>query len=162
MTKPRTVAVVIIALSSGYSDAADILQLSNDTTVVVSADDSWEEAEQDILHFRGNFEIRTPRWTVMADQATVYGKLDTPKRVVADGSPVQFFFRNTENHSTGEGESRHLEYAREPELLKLSGNVKLTTRGRVMQSSEVQYDVERQKLLAGGPEGVHITVYPDE
>ncbi len=163
MTTLRTVAIVIIALISGASEAADVLQLSDDSTIIVSADESWEEAEQDIIHFRGDFELRTPRWSVMSDHATVYGKVDDPKRIVADGSPVQFVFQNSgaDDISITEGEGQHLEYDSEAGLLSLSGGAKLTSGRRVMKSSKIQYDVKRERLEAGGPEGVHVTVVPD-
>ena len=163
MTKQTTIAIAIIALTAGHVEAADLPPLSDDSVIIVSADESWEDAERDIIHFRGNFEIRTPHWTVMADLATVYGKLEDPQRIVADGSPVQFIYRRAETGkpSITEGEGQHLEYERERELLRLSGNAKLATGGRVMQSSEIQYDLEQQRLEAGGSEGVRITFDPD-
>lgn len=163
MTNLRSVAIVIFVLNSGAIDAADVLQLSNNNTIVVSADESWEEAEQEVIHFRGDFKLRTPRWAVMGDLAVVYGKVDDPKRVVADGSPVRFMFRNSnaDDGSITEGEGQHLEYDREAGVLRLSGTAKLTSGRRLMQSSVIRYDLEREKLEAGGDEGVHVTVAPD-
>ncbi len=74
MTKLRTVAVAIIALYVGNGAAAGPLKISDENTILVTADEVWEEPEQNIFHFRGNFELRTPRWAVMADEATVYGR----------------------------------------------------------------------------------------
>ncbi len=163
MTKLRTIAILIIALYAGHGKAADSLHLSDDSTIVVSADDASEEPGQDILYFAGNIEIKTPSWAIMADRVTVYGQLDNLQRVVAEGSPVQFFFRNSdaENSSITEGEGQHLEYEEEAALLRLSGNAKLTSGGRIMQSTEIQYDLEQEKLEASGPEGVQITITPD-
>lgn len=162
--KLRTIALVIVTLVAGDNEASETLGLSDDSTIIVSADESWEEADNQIIHFRGNFEIRTPGWSIMADQATLFGQLDDPKSIVADGSPVRFFFRSTdpENPSTTTGEGDHLEYQRDAATLTLSGNAMLTSGERVMRSSEIHYDLEQQKLKAGGPEGVHITVVPDK
>jgi len=163
MTKQTSIAVAIIALTGGHVDAADVRSVSDDTVIIVSADESWEDEEEDILHFRGNFEIQMPNWTLRADLATVYGKLDDPQRVVAEGSPVHFVYHYTEagKPSTTQGEGQHLEYEKEHELLRLSGNARLATDRRVMQSSEIQYDLGQQKLDAGGSEGVRITIDPD-
>ncbi len=163
MTKAGALALTVIALTTGQHAVADMLQLSDDTTIVVSADESWEEQEGNILHFQGNFEIRTTNWAVSADQAIVYGRLDDPERVVADGSPVRFVFENIQsgNHALTEAEGEHLEYKKDLGILKLSGNAKLTDDRRLMQSSEIRYDLEQQKLQAGGPEGVHVTIKPD-
>jgi len=148
-------------------NAADILQLADNSTIVVSADESWEDVEQNILHFRGNFQIRTPAWRLTAYQATVYGTLDDPQRIVADGpadgEPVRFFYQDIDagkDRST-EGEGQHLEYDREHNLLTLSGNALLTNGAQTMRAERIQYDLDAQKLDAGGSDGVHVTVDPN-
>jgi lipopolysaccharide transport protein LptA len=163
MTKHATVAIITIVLTAGPLDAADLLPLSDDTVIMVSADESWEDAEQDIIHFRGNFEIQLPNWTLKADFATVYGELNDPQRVVAEGSPVKFVYHYTEtgNPSFVEGEGQRIEYEKKRNLLNLSGAAKLSTDRRVMHSSEIKYNLDQQKLEAGGPEGVQITISPD-
>ncbi len=163
MTKLRTVAVAIFVLHAGNSTAADLLKISDDNTILVSADEVWEEPEQEIFHFRGKFEIRTPRWAVMADEATVFGRLDNLERIVDEGSPVQFIFQSSdaENCSFTEAEGQKLEYEREPGLLHLSGGAKVVSGGSIMRSSEIRYDLERDKLEAGGPEGVRLTSNPE-
>lgn len=162
MTKPEIIAIVIIVLYTGHSLAADILHLPANATIVVNADEAAEEVGQDIIRFSGNIEIKTPSWSIIADQATVYGKMDNMQRIVADGSPVQFFFRQTgaEDSPIIEGEGLHLEYEKEAGLLRLSGSAKLTSGERVMQSSEILYNLEQEKLQAGGAEGVQITIKP--
>ncbi len=163
MTKLRTVAVALFALHAGHSTAAGLLKISDDNTILVSADEVWEEPEQEIFHFRGKFEIRTPRWAVLADEATVFGRLDDLERIVAEGSPVQFIFQSSdaENGPITEAEGQKLEYEREPGLLHLSGGAKVVSGGSIMRSSEIRYDLERDKLEAGGPEGVRLTSSPE-
>ncbi len=163
-----TIAIIVITLHAGHGDAADILQLADEGTIVVSADEAWEDAGQDILHFRGHFEIRTPRWRLSAHEATIYGNLDNPQRIVADGMadglPVQFFFLGSDlDNVTGTaGEGQHLEYVQATALLTLSGKAKLISGTRTMRSSTIQYDLEKQQLQAGGEEGVHVTVEPGD
>ncbi len=163
MTNRTTIAITFLALTVGHANAADISPLSDDSVIIVSADESWEDAQQNIIYFRGNFEIQMPNWTLTADLATVYGKLNDPKRVVADGSPVHFSYQHSEDGrpSITKGEGQHLEYEKEHNLLKLSGDARIATDHRLIQSSEIQYDLETQKLEAGGAEGVHITIEPD-
>jgi len=162
-TKRTTIAATFFVLAAGHANAADIPPVSDNSVIVISADESWEDARVDIIYFRGNFEIRMPNWSLTADLATVYGKLDDPKRVVADGTPVHFSYRNSDDRepSITKGEGRHLEYVRADNLLKLSGAARIATDHRRMQSSEMQYDLEAQKLEAGGAEGVQITIEPD-
>lgn len=163
MTKLRTVALAIIALYAGHGAAAGLLNISDENTILVSADEVWEEPEQDIFHFRGNFELRTPRWAVMADEATVYGRLDDLERIVAEGSPVRFVFQNSdaENGSITEAEGQKLEYLKKAGVLHLSGGAKIASGGSIMRSSEIRYDLERDELEAGGPEGVRLTAQPE-
>jgi len=160
----RTIAIIVITLLAGHGAAADILQLADDSTIVVSADEAWEDTELDTLHFRGHFEIRTPRWRLSAHEATIYGNLDSPQRIVADGTseglPVQFFFLGSDrdNSAGTTGEGQHLEYRQALGLLTLSGAAKLTSGSRVMSSSKIEYDLGSQQLKAGGDEGVRVTV----
>ena len=164
MTYRTTIAIAVFALAAAPPGAADIPVLSDDSVIIVAADESWEADSQDAFYFRGNFEIRMPKWTLMADLATVYGTMDDPSSVVADGSLVNFAYHYTEagKPSTIEGEGRHLEYDREHNLLRLSGDAKISTDRRILQSSEVTYNLNTRKLEAGGPEGVHITIQPDD
>jgi len=163
MSKLTTVALVVIALYASHNEAADVFRLPDDATIIVAADESWEDVDQDIVHFRGNIEIRTPGWTLMADRVTVYGKLEDAERIVADGSPVHFAYSNSAANGDGhmEGEGLHLEYVSDSALLSLSGNAVLTGDRKIMRSSEIRYDLERQNFEASGPEGVHITIEAD-
>ena len=166
MTYLRTIAVIVLTILVSPGNAADILQLADDSTIVVSADESWEDVDHNVLHFRGNFEIRTPAWRLKADQATVYGNLTDPQRIVAEGAdggaPVHFIYQGTdagENQST-EGQGQYLEYDREHNLLILSGNAVLTSGARTMRADKIRYDLDQQKLDAGGSDGVQVTVDP--
>ncbi len=164
----RTIAIIVITLLVGQAATADILDLADDSTIVVSADEAWEDSEQGALYFRGHFEIRTPRWRLSAHEATIYGNLDNPQRIVANGtkeeSPVQFFFLGSDREDSAgtSGEGQYLEYEQTLGLLTLSGGAKLTSGSRVMSSSKIQYDLNTQQLMAGGEEGVHVTVDPGQ
>jgi lipopolysaccharide transport protein LptA len=162
MAKRTTVALVILALYAGLNDAADMPRLSDNDTIIIAADESWEEADQGTIYFRGDVEIQTPGWAIMADRVIVYGKLEAVERIVADGSPVKFIYSNptAANNTFADGEGLHLEFLHDAALLTLSGNAILTGEGRIMQSSEIQYDLEQRELMAGGTEGVHITITP--
>ena len=128
MSKLTTVALVVITLYASHNDAADVPRLPDDAVIIVAADESWEDVDQDVVHFRGNIEIRTPGWTLMADRVTVYGKLEDAERIVAEGSPVHFIYSNSAANGDGhmEGEGLHLEYLSDSALLSLSGNAVLT------------------------------------
>jgi len=164
MTNRTTIAIAVFALAAGPLGAADIPALSDDSVIIVAADESWEGDSQAAFHFRGNFEIRMPSWTLMADLATVYGTMDDPTSVVADGALVHFAYHYTEagKPSIIEGECRHLEYDRERNVLTLTGDAKISTERRILQSSKVTYNLNTRKLEAGGPEGVHVTIQPGD
>jgi lipopolysaccharide transport protein LptA len=155
-------------LHAGQGAAADLLQLADDSTIVVSADESWEDIDQGTLHFRGHFEIRTPQWQLTADQATIYGKLEDPQRIVAegadDGTLVYFIYHGSDSNpsATTEGEGQHLEYKKAHSLLTLSGHAKLTNGDQIMRSSTIQYDLKQEQLNAGGDEGVQVIFIPDQ
>lgn len=162
MTQRTAIAIAIICLASVPATAADLRPLSEQSVILVSADEAWEDTDQNAFHFRGNFRIHTPGWTITADVVTIFGALEEPQRLVADGSPVHIVYTRSESGKSyvTDGQGQHLEYVTEQNLLTLTGNAKLSTEGRVMQSSEIQYDLDRQRLDATGPEGVQITIEP--
>jgi lipopolysaccharide transport protein LptA len=163
MTKLTTVALVVITLYASHNEAAEDLRPSDDATIIVAADESWEDLSEDIIYFSANVEITTPRWTLKADRVTVYGKMEDPERIVADGSPVHFTYSRSASDGDLQtrGEGQHLEFICGSGLISLSGGATLTGDRQIMRSSEIRYDLERQKLEAGGPDGVQITVEAD-
>ena len=168
MTYLRTIAAIVVFLPAVIVKAAELLHLSDDTTIVISADEAWEDIEQDILHFRGHFEIQTPSWQLQAHQASIYGKLDDPQRIVADGitagPPVRFSYQSQigEDATRTDGEGQHLEYEKERNLLTLNGNAVLTSGRKVMRSNHIEYNLGTEQLNAGRGEGVQVTVDPKE
>lgn len=163
MTKLTTVALVVICLFTTSSESADELRPSDDATIIISADESWEDIAEDVFYFSANVNIRTPGWSLQADKVTVYGNLEDPERIVADGTPVQFAFSKAGSADDPDirGTGSHLEYLCGPEVIKLSGDARLTGDRQIMRSDEISYDLVQEKLLAGGPDGVHIRVEAD-
>lgn len=166
MTYLRTIAAIVVFLPAVMGRAAELLHLADDTTIVISADEAWEDTEQNVLHFRGHFEIQTPSWQLQAHQATIYGKLNDPQRIVADGvaegPPVRFSYQSQEvaDATRTDGEGQHLEYEKERNLLTLRGNAVLSSGRRVMRSHHIEYDLGTEQLNAGRGDGVQITVDP--
>ena len=127
--------------------------------VAIRADQGWEDEEPNIVHFEGHFEMHVRDWQVMADQAILYGKLDDPERLVAQGAPVRFEVSLVEGNRSEMvlGEAREVVYERETRSIHLNGGARLVQGENVLQSSIIEYDIKSGRFRAKGEAGVQIT-----
>jgi lipopolysaccharide transport protein LptA len=144
--------------------AERISGFSSGDTITIHSEAAWEDEEPDIIHFSGGFELTASDWRLSADQATLYGKLDDPETVVLTGSPAQILV-NTESRGRSEtvaGEAARIVYQRDTNSIRLEGGALLSRDENTMRGGEIEYDIEKDRIRAGGDEGVHIQVTPDE
>jgi lipopolysaccharide transport protein LptA len=130
---------------------------SDKETIVIRADRAWEEPDGgEVLHFAGNFELRSPDWTLRSDEADLYGPLDDPSRIVARGSPAYLTIYDGEQ--TIDGEGGVIEYQREEDVLVLTENARLKGEDISMSSSEIVFDVGAERLRSSGSDGVEMVL----
>jgi len=137
---------------------------SSGDTVTIRSAEAWEGEEPNIIHFSGNFELRASDWFLSADLATLYGKLDDPETAILTGSPA-FILVSTESQGqiqTVFGEAERIVYHRETNSLRMEGTASLTRNDNTMRSGEIEYDIEQDRIRAGGNEGVYIKVEPED
>jgi len=136
---------------------------SSGDTVNIRAAEAWESEEPNVIHFSGNFELKASDWYLSADLATLYGKLDDPETAMLTGSPA-FILVNTESEGriqTITGQADRIVYHRETNSLRLDGAASITRDDSTMHSGKIEYDIEQDRIRAGGDEGVHIKVKPE-
>jgi len=133
---------------------------AEDDTVIIKAGEAWEDETPDTVHFRGDFHLETHDWTVSADQATLYGKLDDPDTIVLTGLPAVISIRSTRS-----GQGRHVSgkaprivYTREGNSIRLEGGARLTTDDSVLSGDEIEYRIDEDRINAGGSSGVRIRI----
>jgi len=126
-------------------------------TIVIRADQAWEEPDtEQVLHFKGDFELISPDWELRSDEADLYGPLDDPDRIVARGLPAVVTILTDSETVVGEG--RTIEYQREPEILTLTDQARIIGEKISMKSAEIVYDVGREQLKSGGSDGVEMVL----
>jgi lipopolysaccharide transport protein LptA len=136
---------------------------SSGDTVNIRAAEAWESEEPNIIHFSGSFELKASDWYLSADLATLYGKLDDPETAMLTGSPA-FILVNTESEGriqTITGEADRIVYYRETNSLRMEGAASITRDDNTMHSGKIEYDIEQDRIRAGGDEGVHIKIKPE-
>ena len=136
---------------------------SSGDTVNIRAAEAWESEEPNVIHFSGNFELKASDWYLSADLATLYGKLDDPETAMLTGTPA-FILVNTVSEGriqTITGQADRIVYHRETNSLRLEGAASITRDDSTMHSGKIEYDIEQDRIRAGGDEGVHITVKPE-
>ena len=145
----------------GIVGAQDLPRLANNDTVTVLADEAWEELEQQVTHFRGNFRLYGPDWSVTADSAVLYGPLDDPERVVADGSPARILVEKSAADGEVTGHGSRIEYLRAEDIVQVTGDAQIINEGNSMSSSLLRYDLAAERITASGQGGVKMTVDPN-
>ena len=106
--------------------------------ISISADEAREDEQPGILHFSGQFQMRSDDWQLNSAQATVYGSPDKPDRVYLEGSPAHFNVKQTDQTDQA--------------VLKLGDEI--------IRSARIEYDISTNRYQAGGDDGVHIQVPP--
>ena len=101
----RAAGLLLAIFLSIQTGLTDILDLSSDDTVTITAQRAWEDAKGGITHFSGGFELRAPDWYVSADNALVYGKLDDPDKLVVKGQPAKIFILRATQDSASTSDS---------------------------------------------------------
>ncbi len=136
--------------------------LKDDDTVVVRANEVWEDAKADVLHFQGRFDMRTREWRILATQATAYGAVNDPDRITVTGSPAKVWIERTPTGADASeiiyGEGSELEYVKATERLLMRGDAVLIEQGNRLTSAQIEYDLAADRFKASGQQGVEIVV----
>lgn len=133
-------------------------------TISIRADNAWEDVTPDTIHFSGHFELKANDWYLSADHATLFGDLDDPETAILTGSPATIQLETTANDriETITGQAARIVYQRVTNSITLEGGASLSRAGQLMQSEEIEYDIEQDRIQAGGSQGVHIRVNPED
>ena len=153
--------VGLLPLASASLGAVErITGFSPGDTVTIRAAEAWEDEKPDIIHFNGDFQLEARDWYLSADQATLYGKLDDPETVVLSGSPALIVVNSKVQGKSQAvtGEAARIVYQRDSNSIRMEGGASLTRDDNTMQGGEIEYDIENDRLRAGGDDGVHISL----
>ena len=155
-----------VLLAAGLAMAAGerLSGFSAGDTISIQAENAWEDVAPDTIHFSGHFELKAHDWYLSADQATLYGNLDDPETAILTGSPANIQLETISDGriETITGKAAHIIYQRVTNRITLEGGASLSRAGQTMQSEEIEYDIDRDRIQAGGGQGVLIRVKPGD
>ncbi len=136
---------------------------SEDTLTIRSAEARMDESPG-IVHFGGGFELRATDWSLSSDQATLYGKLDDPETVIISGSPAMILVQTVADGQiyTINGAADAIVYQRSSNSIRLQGNAYISRNEHSLSGGQIEYDIDRDHLSAGGAGGVQIEVMPED
>ena len=145
--------------SSGF---ADLLGEGAFDTINIRADEAVEDEAPDIIHLKGNFQMLSHEWRVTSNMATVHGNPNKPDRIYLQGSPARFLFLPEQDTSKEpiEAQALNVEYLRDTNSLKLTGDATLMLGNEIIRSSYIEYDITTNHYQAGGDNGVIMKVPP--
>jgi lipopolysaccharide transport protein LptA len=156
-----TTLLALLALAvAGHSAEERISGPSQDDTVIIKAREAWEDEAPDTVHFRGDFHLETQDWTVSADQATLYGKLDDPETVVLTGMPALITIHSAKSGQSRavSGEATRIVYEKERNRILMEGGVRLSSDDSVLRGEEIEYRIDDDRINAAGKTGVRIRI----
>ena len=167
-TSYSLLAFVVIAIYSVARPLAAaeerISGFSSGDTLTIRSTEAWMDEQPDIVHFGGGFELRASDWSLSSEQATLYGKLDDPETIVMTGSPALILVNTVTRGkpSVINGEAMQIVYQRSSNSISMEGDASLSRDDHTMNGGEIEYDIEKDHLRAGGPGGIHIRIDPDD
>src|SRR3546814_9030831 len=93
---------------------------------------------------------------MQADDATVYGPLENPTRVLITGQPARIWVKNKGIERDVMAEANEIEYARNLDVVRLRGNARIVEGGRRSLAGEYfEYDLKTDKVSRGGRSEEH-------
>jgi lipopolysaccharide transport protein LptA len=133
---------------------------AEDDTVIIKAREAWEDETPDTVHFRGNFQLETRDWSVVADEATLHGKLDDPDSVILTGLPAMITIRASRSGQSRDvsGEAPRIIYTREQNSIRMEGGATLTTDESILSGDQIEYRIDEDRINARGDSGVRIRI----
>ena len=147
----------------GFSGLAiEPLKPGKDDTIIVRADLAWEDPDDSISYYRGDFELSTPDWSVQAAEATIFGPLNNPDRVLLSGEPARIWISQPEKSKVVEGVGTKIEYLLTTDSVTLSGGAELRDGENTINSESIHYDVEADSYSAGQTGRVKVSISPDK
>ena len=155
---------VLVAAVPLYADSERVTGFSSEDTVTIRSAEARMDEQSDIIHFGGSFEIRANDFYLLSEQASLYGKLDDPETIMVSGSPaiIRVSTGVQDEASTINGQALKIAYQRNTKSIRMEGDASLSRGGHTMRGGEIEYDIEKDLLRAGGDGGVHITVDPQQ
>lgn len=156
-------AVITGFLTASLLAVSATIAAAGKETIIVQADEAWEDNSVEAVHFRGHFEIRGSDWSLIADRATLYGPLDDPDRIVAQGTPALVHFQQdgAGGKQPVEGQGRKIEYRRDADRIVIRGEARLRKNKNEMHSGLIEYDRKADTFKAGGNGGVRFSFTPE-
>ena len=156
----RWLGIVAILFAAGAASAAK-LTVPADRPIRVTADSASNDPDTNITEFRGHFSLSGTDWPLEGEQATVYGPIEKPERVVLRGSPARIWVRRHGRDRDVSAEADEIDYLPDQDILRLQGNVSLTeSSGRHVSSDGFEYDLKTDKMRSIGP--IRIQAQPDK
>ena len=160
-----------LILSSMFCVSASIcagddspVQLPPVDDVAIRSDRAWEDTEPGVMHFSGQFSLTATDWIVAADSATLYGNLDDPETVTLNGTPASFRVRTGagERDEAIAGDAGQISYMRRLRVVRLERDAQLYWGDNVIRGEEIEYDLNTDRIRAGGAGGVSLRFPPSD
>lgn len=156
----RAMLCAVVVMCASPSHAAK-LTLPAERPIVVRADSASNDPEANVTTFRGHFELQGTDWPMQADQATVYGPLEDPQRVLVVGNPARIWVRRKGIDRDVAAQADEIEYTRGLDVMRLSGNARIVESDRhVLEGDHFEYDLKANRVKQGGP--VRISILPKD
>jgi lipopolysaccharide transport protein LptA len=149
------------SLLAPLAGAIEPLKPDKGDTIVVQADLAWEDPDEAVTFYRGSFALRTPDWSVEANEATIFGPLKKPDRILLNGGPARIWVNQPENSKVVEGTAEQIEYLLSSESVMLSGAAELKDGENTISSESIHYDVAADSYSAGQTGRVKVSIKPE-
>ncbi len=163
LTRILILAWVLLFAGPVISAGERLSGFSAGDSISIEAENAWEDVAPDTIHFSGHFELKAHDWYLSSDQATLHGNLEDPETAILTGSPaiIQLETFSDNRLEIISGKANRIVYRRATNSISLSGGASLSRHGQSMQSDQIEYDIDQDRIQAGGDHGVSFRVDPE-
>ena len=115
----------------------------------INADNQDLDYKNNTIHFMGNVEVEQGDMTITANELYVISATETGQKLIAKGEPA-YFSQQKPNEEKITAEAEEITYLVDSRILKLKGKAKFHQGGSMMESNQIEFNLNESRVKADG------------
>lgn len=160
-SKLKRLAISVVTIAGACQSVhAEAIYAILDDAIIVRAREAREAENGNAMFLQGGLELRAPEWRIDAIRGDIYGKLEDPDRIVADGNPARISVSRSQDGEIFDGRGQHIEFEPNGRTVKLEGEAVVVKGRQSIRSRSIEYRLDEDKFYAGDDGRVRVVTTP--
>lgn len=146
----RVLALALGACLGGMLLAPAVSALPEDRlqAIRITADQALRDEKQGFTVYTGNVQMEQGSLRIQANKITIYHRVDSADRVVAEGSPARLQQQPEPDKGLVHARAQVIEYYKAEERVHLNRDARIEQEGSVVTGDSIDYYIAEQRVKA--------------